>query len=101
MPSCRQAGEAGLGCSAGPANVRLGGEADIIDMARGWTPKPNCIHITRVKHGLVARAADWPHSSFHLYVRNGYLPQDWAGAPPADEQGFGERSWKDGNARRQ
>jgi putative transposase len=35
----------------------------------------DCIHINPVKHGLVARVVDWPHSSFHPYVRNGYLPQ--------------------------
>jgi len=23
--------------------------------------------------------ADWPHSSFHQYVRLGILPVDWAG----------------------
>ena len=35
------------------------------------------IHFNPVKHGHVARAADWPHSSFHRFVRNGVLPQDW------------------------
>jgi putative transposase len=37
------------------------------------------IHINPVKHGLVSRVADWPHSSFHRYVREGMLPVDWAG----------------------
>ncbi|MCK9200513.1 MAG: transposase [Gallionella sp.] len=37
------------------------------------------IHINPVKHGLVSRVADWPHSSFHRYVRAGVLPVDWAG----------------------
>jgi putative transposase len=37
------------------------------------------IHINPVKHGLVARVADWTHSSFHRYVRAGILPMDWAG----------------------
>jgi hypothetical protein len=32
-----------------------------------------------VKHGLVKRVCDWPHSSFHLYVRRGILTLDWAG----------------------
>ena len=39
------------------------------------------IHINPVKHGHAARAADWPHSSFHRYVRDGSLPVDWAGDP--------------------
>lgn len=35
------------------------------------------IHFNPVRHGLVQRAADWPHSSFHRYVRQGRLPADW------------------------
>ena len=38
------------------------------------------IHFNPVKHGLVASAADWPHSSFHRFVRMGLLPADWGGA---------------------
>jgi putative transposase len=37
------------------------------------------IHYNPVKHGLVTRVADWPHSSFHRYVEQGILPVDWAG----------------------
>jgi putative transposase len=37
------------------------------------------IHYNPVKHGLVQRVSDWPHSSFHRYVRSGDLPRDWAG----------------------
>ena len=36
-------------------------------------------HINPVKHGLVARVRDWPHSSFHRDVRRGILSEDWAG----------------------
>jgi putative transposase len=36
-------------------------------------------YINPVKHGLVARVRDWPHSSFHRDVRAGIFPQDWAG----------------------
>jgi len=39
------------------------------------------IHINPVKHGYVHRAADWPHSSLHRYVRSGRLPPDWACDP--------------------
>jgi putative transposase len=37
------------------------------------------IHFNPVKHGLVERVRDWPHSSFHRYVRRGDLPLDWGG----------------------
>ncbi|MBS0581936.1 MAG: transposase [Proteobacteria bacterium] len=36
------------------------------------------IHWNPVKHGWVERVADWPHSSFHQYVRQGWLPANWA-----------------------
>ncbi len=36
------------------------------------------IHFNPVKHGYVARASDWPYSSFHRYVREGVLQRDWA-----------------------
>lgn len=41
------------------------------------------IHFNPVKHGLAMRVADWPHSSFHRFVRAGTLPQAWAGPPDA------------------
>jgi REP-associated tyrosine transposase len=37
------------------------------------------IHVNPQKHGHVARVANWPHSSFHRYVRTGRLSIDWAG----------------------
>ncbi|HRQ64708.1 MAG TPA: transposase [Xanthomonadaceae bacterium] len=37
------------------------------------------VHINPLKHGLVERVVDWPHSSFHRYVREGILPADWGG----------------------
>ena len=36
------------------------------------------IHFNPVKHGHAARAADWPHSSFHRWVAAGIYPVDWA-----------------------
>lgn len=48
------------------------------------------IHYNPVKHGLVPRAIDWPHSSMHRYVRLGWLKDDW-GAGSADAAAdFGE-----------
>jgi putative transposase len=41
----------------------------------------NYIHFNPVKHGYVENVRDWPHSSFHRFVRNGVLPMDWASEP--------------------
>lgn len=48
------------------------------------------VHFNPVKHGLVSRVRDWPHSSFHLFVRQGILPEDWAGDVDEAGMGFGE-----------
>jgi len=37
------------------------------------------VHFNPVKHGYVVRAADWPFSSIHRYIRAGVLPADWGG----------------------
>jgi len=37
------------------------------------------VHINPQKHGYVEAIADWPHSSFHRYVKAGLLSADWAG----------------------
>ncbi|MEA2989207.1 MAG: REP-associated tyrosine transposase [Alphaproteobacteria bacterium] len=37
------------------------------------------IHFNPVKHGLVLRVIDWPHSSFHRHVDRGALPADCGG----------------------
>jgi putative transposase len=50
------------------------------------------IHYNPVKHGLVSRVCDWPHSSFHRYVRQGVLPRDWAGTADPPGIAFGERT---------
>ena len=39
------------------------------------------IHYNPVRHGLVARAAQWPYSTFHRYTGNGVYPQDWGNDP--------------------
>jgi putative transposase len=49
------------------------------------------IHYNPVKHGLVTRVRDWPHSSFHRYVRRGLAPDDWAGSAEPAGASFGER----------
>ena len=37
------------------------------------------VHINPLKHGLVRRVGDWPHSTFHRLVERGVYPADWAG----------------------
>ena len=48
------------------------------------------IHFNPVKHGLVSRVCDWPHSSFHQYVARGELPEDWGGDVKDVAGTFGE-----------
>jgi putative transposase len=48
------------------------------------------IHFNPVKHSLVTRAGDWPHSSFHRYVERGELPPDWGGDVSDVLGSFGE-----------
>jgi putative transposase len=49
------------------------------------------VHFNPVKHKLVNRVSAWPYSSFHLYVRRGVLPADWAGEVAEARMDFGER----------
>jgi putative transposase len=48
------------------------------------------IHFNPVKHGLVSRVSDWPHSSFHEYVRRGIYAPDWGGCKVLLSDDFGE-----------
>jgi putative transposase len=48
------------------------------------------IHFNPVKHGLVTRVRDWPHSSFHQHVVRGALPADWGGDLRDVSGAFGE-----------
>ena len=49
------------------------------------------IHYNPVKHGLVSRVSDWPYSSFHRYVRRGWLSRDWATPVHTDDShSYGE-----------
>ena len=44
--------------------------------------------INPVKHGLVARAVDWPFWSIHRDIRAGRVAPEWAGTMPGSD--FGE-----------
>jgi len=48
------------------------------------------IHYNPVKHGYVDQVIDWPHSSFHRFVKLGIYPSDWGGNIASIERGFGE-----------
>jgi putative transposase len=45
---------------------------------RDYTIHVDYCHLNPVKHGLVQRVVDWPHSSFHRYVQKGILSKDWS-----------------------
>jgi putative transposase len=47
-------------------------------------------YINPLKHHLVTRVRDWPHSSVHRDVRAGIVPLDWAGEVEQNGE-FGER----------
>ena len=46
------------------------------------------IHFNPVKHGYVARAADWPHSTFGRFVGMGEYQSDWGQAEPDTLHGW-------------
>ena len=41
------------------------------------------VHFNPVKHGLVARIADWTFSTFHHLVKKGIYPLNWGGGHDA------------------
>jgi len=51
---------------------------------RDYARHVDYIHWNPVKHGWVDQVRDWPHSSFHAWVRRGIVPMDWAGEPGED-----------------
>ncbi len=50
------------------------------------------IHWNPVKHGIVARVKDFPWSSFHRYVTEGFYPIDWGSENPCP--GYDEPEWE-------
>ncbi len=48
------------------------------------------VHFNPVKHGLVSKAADWPHSTFRHAVTKGLYPAQWAPEAGVMEGTFGE-----------
>jgi putative transposase len=48
------------------------------------------IHYNPVKHGYVNRAVDWPYSSIHRYMRQGWFGADWGVAGNEPQGRFGD-----------
>ncbi|MCI0558719.1 MAG: hypothetical protein MN733_09505, partial [Nitrososphaera sp.] len=42
------------------------------------------VHFNPVKHGYVSVVAQWPHSTFHRWVKAGAYPHDWGGEGALD-----------------
>lgn len=42
------------------------------------------IHYNPVKHGLVSRPLDYPHTSFHEYLKRGWYTPDWGEIEPEE-----------------
>lgn len=49
------------------------------------------VHYNPVKHGLVQKVNDWPHSSFHRHVQECLLDANWGRAGVESSGAFGER----------
>ena len=54
--------------------------AHLIIDERDFNQHIDYIHWNPVKHRWAKQVADWPHSSFHGYLKRGIYPLDWGGA---------------------
>ncbi|WP_275097360.1 REP-associated tyrosine transposase [Sedimenticola hydrogenitrophicus] len=58
---------------------------------RDFSRHVDYIHYNPIKHGLCARAVDWPYSTFHRHVRGGVYTMDWGGiGNDITAEGYGE-----------
>ena len=55
-----------------------------------WRRQMDYLHFNPVKHGLVSQVRDWPFSSFHRLVRQGFYESDWGIAENQLDSSFGE-----------
>ena len=44
------------------------------------------IHYNPIKHGYVTKLIEWPNSSFHQYVKNGVILENWGENHPPDTE---------------
>jgi hypothetical protein len=64
-----------------PSSAKNRGLSPISD-ERDWQQHVDYIHYNPVKHGFVSRPIDWPYSSLHRFIRDGWFKPDWAAAQP-------------------
>jgi putative transposase len=56
-----------------------------------WRTHMDYVHFNPIKHGLVKRVVEWPYSSFHQWVKEGFYAPDWGVAQDAfTRSNFGE-----------
>ena len=48
------------------------------------------LHFNPVKHELVTRVSEWPYSTFHRFVEEGFYAPDWGGLDVSEQDDFGE-----------
>jgi putative transposase len=48
---------------------------------RDFSAHCDYIHYNPVKRGLVDAPKDWPHSTFHRFVKEGLYSEDWGAGP--------------------
>lgn len=80
------------GCGRDPryGTQVCGSRSDLIRDEADYARHVEYCWINPLKHGLVARVRDWPHSSFHRDVRAGLVSIDWGGEIETGGD-FGER----------
>ncbi|MEM7113439.1 MAG: transposase [Chloroflexota bacterium] len=54
----------------------------VIRDERDFTNHFHYIHYNGVKHGYVSRPEDYPHSSYHEYVKRGWYERGWGHTEP-------------------
>ncbi len=64
--------------------------AHAIEDDRDYERHADYIHFNPVKHGLVSSVKDWPHSSFHRWVREVRYDLNWPSNIEGDDERFGE-----------
>lgn len=57
---------------------------------RDYERHADYIHFNPVKHSLISSVKDWPHSSFHRWVREGRYDLNWPSNIEGDDERFGE-----------
>lgn len=60
----------------------------VIRDEKDWQRHMDYIHYNPVKHGLVKKPVDWPHSSFERAVKNGLYERDWGCSEPDSLKGM-------------